>query len=229
MRLKTDLAGSCARYVRFPKAICEIVSQLARPLSKRALLGLRAPPLLRVMAHACPACNKVCKSWSGVLQHWEKIHHWDLGDIGPFLEEGADAAQQRSAIGETSRAGTTAAVGLSDDDVMAASDAICAAAMDRLDAAKFQYFESDASGQRAKSVARDAVAAMKPFLVKAIEPHLHEGVEAGQLIEPIMSALDRINSVKRERAFRLATEKATGIPPLKVYPRTLGIRPQTTF
>ena len=180
----------------------------------------RSPPLLRMMAHACPACNKVCKSWSGVLRHWEKTHQWDLGDIGPFLEVGAD--------GETSRAGTTAAVGLSDEDVMAASDAICAAAMDRLDAAKFQCFESDASGQRAKSVARDAVAAMKPFLVKAIEPHLHEGVEAGQLIEPIMSALDRISSVKRERAFRQATEKAAGIPPLKVYPRTLGIRPQTT-
>ena len=172
------------------------------------------------MAHACPACNKVCKTWAGVLRHWNIFHHWDLGDIGPHLEESANA--------KPSRAGTTAAVGLSDEDVMAASDAVCAAAMDRLDAAKFQYFDRDASGQRAKSVARDAVAAMKPFLVKAIQPHLHEGVEAGELVGPILGALDRINSVKRERTFRQAREKAAGIPPLKVYPRTLGIRPRTT-
>ena len=97
-----------------------------------------------------------------------------------------------------------------------------AVAMAHIDSMKFRYYESDAEVQRAKSLAHDVIEAIKPALVRTLEPHMKAGVDLGQLIEPILSVLDPIHSTKLEATER-QKNTAKKFPPLKASPSAHSI------
>ena len=99
--------------------------------------------------------------------------------------------------------------------------------MSRIDEMTYRFAQTDAEVHRAKNLAAACINALKPDLVAALRPHVHDGVEVGQLVNPLLAVFDQINSKRGEQREREVRSSAKW-PPLKVYPRKLGIRPATS-
>ena len=174
-------------------------------------------------AHSCPAplCGKQCKRLEGLEQHWSARHLTALGRLSDYVnsvnrssdatvgDQGGQAQCADCEAEATSATGATA-------DAQTVTDMqaeICRAAMQQIDECKYKYFEGDASVQRSKELVGGIMAAIKPALRAAVQPHLVGGVEADDLIEPVLNALDMIKSVKREAGFRkVKTARGTPAP-----------------
>ena len=188
---------------------------------------------MELLRHECPACDKLCRRAESLTVHWRTKHEFELGNMAKHLTEMQCLPSECGDYSGTDGGGAAALAtaqggGLSTSDVEAAAKAVCDVAMEQVDVLKFRYFEGDASVQRSKSFAQSVCQVIKPILEKVIEPHVKAGVNVGELIGPIMGALDKINTVKRERAFRRGEDAAASIPPLHAYPRVLGVRRKTT-
>ena len=65
---------------------------------------------------------------------------------------------------------------------------------------------------------------LKPILATALRPHMRAGAEVCDVVAPLLDVFEQINSKRRLQ--RVRTDRSSQIhPPLKCYPRELGVRP----
>ena len=168
-----------------------------------------------------PGCPRAFKDHNGLDIHWARMHGPDEGPMEAFVQarERHEAVElgRREGVREQSSSTCTP------DTASELCNEALQVALAQIDAMKFRYYETDASGQRAKNFASSVITALKPALIAAVQPHMHDGVDLSSLLDPIMSVLDRIGSVKQEATCRRRAS-AKHHPPLKIYPRELGPR-----
>ena len=100
-------------------------------------------------------------------------------------------------------------------------------AMAHLDNMIYRHYATNSEAGRAREMARSLLDSIKPAIVAAVRPHMHETVDVSALVEPICRSLDQINSARLTSAER-RVRSAQYHPPLQVYRRTLGERPAAT-
>ena len=177
--------------------------------------------------HNCPfpGCQRPFADWTALAIHWAKKHRPDEGPLEAFLQE-RERHELREVGSREDVHGQSSSTYTPDTASEHCSEAL-QVALAQIDAMKFRYYETDASGQRAKNFATSVIASLKPALIAAIQPQMRDGVDLPSLIDPIMRVLDRIGSAKQEATYRRHAS-AEHHPPLKIYPRELGQRNSAT-
>ncbi len=170
----------------------------------------------------CPlvgSCGKECSNARGLQLHWERVHshlHGPLADFKPPCQVAVLAPPQDDVTADRS---------VAEAPGPSPAEDFLETAMRHCDAMKFQYYESDADVNRAKELLRDCLRNdVEPALAAAIPPNKRQDINMPAVMESIMAGLDRIGSAKGEHAER-QKRLAQDFPPLRVYPRYLGLRP----
>ena len=162
-----------------------------------------------------PSCRQSFKRQPDLSKHWNAKHSRMHGQLRHY---NATAHAMPEVVENSS----------DDDDGACAEcepsltkDEVLEKAMAHIDAMKFKHYETDADVSRAKEFANDVMQSLKPLIVDALKPHMHDNVDVGELIDPILCLVDGITSRRREASTRRRQTEAA-FPPLKVYPRLLG-------
>lgn len=177
------------------------------------------------MSCPCPFvhCTKKLTAHRFLQTHWDNVHS-DAGPLGLYTAKPtSDASSSTKHMNPTaegfSSQGSSSQGSSSQQN---SSSRLLDAAMSHVDTMKFRYGTTDAQAQRAKDMASACLEAIKPDIAQALRAHVHSGVEVQALVDPLLGVFDKINSrwgESRERTRR------SDHPPLRCYPRSLGIRP----
>jgi hypothetical protein len=154
------------------------------------------------------------------VRHWQQKHAPVLGSHEPYAElDGCQPVHEPSKPCDPEPPPQASAT--------VAHNSIVDVAMQHIDRMKYDFFEKDAAVSRAKEMCRDVCAEAVCEVVRQIKSRgAASSVE--ELISPIMTALDSVNTVKREAAHRRQERRASKLPELKVYPRAICKRVAST-
>ena len=155
----------------------------------------------------CPLIHSCCRTFStyiGLHLHWSKMHR-EQGPIAaailsqetlPRLVESEESFEDCDTVLTPSTAPEAASI-----------------VMDHIDKMKYRYYDTNAQVNRAKAMMQDVLRNVQTT----------DG-DTSAFAQPLINAIDSINSRRREATSRKERSSATH-PPLKVYPRLLGKRP----
>ena len=171
------------------------------------------------MSYECPltcSCTRSFATEQDLRRHWDWKHASHFGSIDEFRRRESMRHDARSMEPPLLLPPVA-------DGAHGSCDDVVAMAMSHIDAMKFRFYKKDADVNRAKDFAHDVMQAVKPVLVSVLQPHVRTGTNVAELIDPVMSLLEAINTRRREATHR---RKETGrvFQPLRVYPRKLGRR-----
>ena len=170
-----------------------------------------------VFEHRCPLqdkCSFFGKTEDGLRKHWHHLHKRTHGTIEDFRNK---SQKLKHGLGSSSVAGGSSSSSGPPPDM-------ASTAMAHLNEMTFRFGQTEAEKGRAKQMATSCLQHMKAHLIESLAPHVHTNVEVSEIVDPLMQSFERVNSRKRERNER-AKSSAETHPPLRVYPRKLGVRP----
>lgn len=167
----------------------------------------------------CPAdsCNGDFCSHRGLHLHWQYKHENILGAMRAYTPMG-----ERRGCGDSAVAGPSSDASAPVDKESLPD--IVSTAMENIDNMTFRYAETNAEVTRAKQMTAACLQALKPSIRAALAPHVYDGVEVGELVDPLLDVFERITSRMGERRERNARTSSTH-PPLQLHKRLLGERP----
>lgn len=170
----------------------------------------------------CPlkdSCSFITERYCSLQQHWNSKHAAAHGDLFAYQR-----AQRLCVDPVRDEAKPSRSAGLASGSTEQDPSTLVATAMQHIDQMAFRYAQTDAQVGRAKGMASACLNALKPSIASALQPHVHDGVEVGELVSPLLGVFDQINTKRGEQRERDASTSST-YPPLRAYPRELGERP----
>ena len=164
----------------------------------------------------CPlssSCGKVCASHRGLVWHWEACHRETHGPFELFVKREPAPKEACAASGSTA-----------DAPAAPTGPDLLSTAMGYIDNMTYAHAQTNAQVRRAKELASACLQALKPSIADALRPHMCPGVEAGDVVDPLLDVFESIKTRAGERNERRERTSKTH-PPLRCYPRELGKRP----